>query len=152
MVTGSQSSTKKEKRNTKKMLDLRARLAIVSGEPMNTETNTPKCKINGLTFFPVPVFDDASLAFGASEADFFDRNKRPEVPRAFLNMASSLFFNGGKLPDLSPKVDRQLAQRAVRAWLSSFAPAHESKESTVGYALWLWTTDAALPENEEGRP
>lgn len=30
--------------------------------------------------------------------------------------------------------------RAVGAWLGSFAPSHEEKINTVGYALWLWTS------------
>lgn len=108
----------------------------------------PEKVCQGLTFFPVPEFDDASVAFGADANAYFDRRDRPDVPREWENYVDNLFFSGGHLPELSPKVDRELATRAIRAWLSSFAPPHESKITTAAYALWLWTSDDVLSEDE----
>jgi hypothetical protein len=56
----------------------------------------------------------------------------------------ALFYEGGHLPQFDPRVDRQLAVRATKAWLASWAPSHEQKEATVGYAFWLWSTPAAI--------
>ena len=53
-------------------------------------------------------------------------------------MASTLFFEGGHLPEMQGVVDRTAAARVVNRWLRSYAPAHEAKEDTVGYALWVW--------------
>ncbi len=110
------------------------------------ETMKPEKTIKGLTFFPIPEFDDLTAAFGAPESAYFNRRDLPEVPKKFEDMASNIFFSGGKLDGLSPQVDKTKAIKAVRAWLSSFAPAHESKIATVGYALWLWSDDKALNE------
>lgn len=104
----------------------------------------PQKEINGIVFFPVPEFSDVSAVFGASESAFFDRRKLPEVPERFEKMANDLFFSGEKPPEFSSKVDRKKAATAIRAWLGSFAPAHEAKVATVAYALWLWTNDKAL--------
>jgi len=112
--------------------------------PEHDMTPIPECK--GLTFFPEPEFNDASVAFGAKNAAYFDLDDLPDVPSQYEHMAEELFFSGGQLPDLHPAVDQELALRAVQAWLSSFAPAHEAKISTVAYALWLWTHPDALGE------
>lgn len=104
----------------------------------------PEKQINGLTFYPVPEFDDASVAFGADLDAYFDRNNLPEIPQKYEDMVNSLFFDGGKIEGLSSEVDKDKAYRAVRAWLCSFAPAHEAKVATVAYALWLWSDDEAL--------
>jgi len=104
----------------------------------------PEKKCNCLVFFPVPEFDDLDLAFGAAEKDYFNRYDLPDIPHEYEKMARNLFFNGGELPKLHPSVDRKKAIRAINAWLGSFAPAHEAKEATVGYALWLWTHETAL--------
>lgn len=103
---------------------------------------TPECK--GLVFWPIPKFSDLELGFGAREESFFNRRDLPEVPRQHRDAAMALFYSGGKLPEFDPRVDRILAMRAVKAWLGSWAPAHESKEATVGYAFWLWSTPEAL--------
>lgn len=103
---------------------------------------TPIC--NGLTFFPVPEFDRITAAFGAEEKAYFTK-PLPDIPRQFDDMAASLFYNGGELPEFSPQVDREKATNAVRAWLRSWAPQHECKIATVGYALWLWTTMEPQP-------
>lgn len=100
---------------------------------MNTHT------MKGLTFFPVPEFQDVAIAFGADRSCFFDRNDLPDVPAKYERMANTLFFKGGELPKFLDGVDREKAKRALTAWLSSFAPAHEAKIATAGYALWLWT-------------
>lgn len=96
----------------------------------------PECA--GLTFVPVPEFSDVDIAFGASRDAYFDRYALPKVPRKYGAMASRLFFSGGKIPAFAPEIDRTKAARALRAWLTSFAPAHEAKEATVAYALWAW--------------
>lgn len=112
--------------------------------PQKGKYVTPQTTIQGLTFFPVPDFDGPTAAFGAPASAFFDRRNLPDVPRHFSDMASSLFFSGGNVPDFSPKVDRKKAFAALSAWLGSWAPAHEAKIATAAYALWLWTDDAAL--------
>ena len=99
----------------------------------------PQNHIGGLTFWPIPEFTDVEISFGAPRKAFFDRSQLPEVPRKYLDMTSSLFFNGGMVGGFNSKVDSSLAWRALRAWLCSFDPAHESKEATVAYALWVWT-------------
>lgn len=56
---------------------------------------------------------------------------------------------GVVLPKFHEKVDPRKASRALHAWLSSWAPAHEAKEATVAYALWLWTHETALDDDQE---
>ena len=113
----------------------------------NTQLTLPSPTLDGLTFFPVPEFDDLAAAFGAEADAYFDRYKRPKVPQELVDMANKLFFRGGALPEMSPRVDRAKATKAVRAWLCSFNPSHESKETTVAYALWVWTTlDQSNPQ------
>ena len=106
--------------------------------------DVPSATKDGLTFFPVPEFDDLSIAFGAGEKSYFDRRNLPDVPKKFEDAAGSLFFSGGKLPEFDPRVDVKKASRAVRALLSSFAPSHEAKEATVAYAFWVWSTPKAI--------
>lgn len=105
---------------------------------------TPAATKDGLTFWPIPNFSDADMAFGADAKAYFNRRSLPKVPYELERLVNALFFNGGSLPEMAPEVDRQAAMRAVRAWLTSFAPAHEAKIATVAYALWVWTTPAAL--------
>ena len=104
----------------------------------------PSATNRGLTFFPVPEFSDGELAFGAPASRYFAKSDHPPVPGEHTSRAMDLFVSGGALPDLDPRVDRALAARAVSAWLSSFAPSHESKEATVGYAFWVWSTPEAI--------
>ena len=113
-------------------------------------SNVPTATNRGLTFFPVPSFDGPSQAFGARGKDYFQRHDMPDVPRKFEDAANKLFFSGGQLPEFDPRVDKAAAKSAVRAWLSSWDPSHEQKETTVGYAFWVWSTpeaiDAAIAE------
>lgn len=102
----------------------------------------PEVTKDGLTFLPVPEFDAAACAFGADEKCFFNRRNLPKVPREFEQQAEKFFFSGGEIPAFAPDVDRAKAAKAIRAWLCSFAPAHESKVATVGYALWCWSVKA----------
>jgi hypothetical protein len=104
----------------------------------------PQTKIKGLTFFPVPEFNAPTVVFGADERAFFKRHDLPDVPAKFEDIAQNLFFSGGKVPELHPRVNRQKAFAALSAWLKSFAPAHEAKIATAAYALWLWTDDTVL--------
>lgn len=113
---------------------------------MNTDT-LPSKVLSGVTFFPVPEFDGPTVVFGAPESVYLPRRELPKVPRQFDNMAHDLFYQGGKLPELSPQVDRLKARRALQAWLGSFQPSHESKMTAVAYALWVWTTlDQQTPD------
>lgn len=107
---------------------------------MKDNPSKPSPILHGLTFFPVPEFSDRDISFGASESSYFLRYELPDVPHDLEDTAEGLFFNGGVLPELSPQVDRNSAMRAVKAWLRSWAPAHEAKIATVAYALWVWTT------------
>jgi|GEM_PF-5763035 len=115
---------------------------------MNTTTKKPECKIEGVTFFPVPTVPSF-----APESAYFPRRKTPEIPREYEDMANNLFFKGGALPEMSPLVDRAKAFAAVRNWLQSFNPAHEVKTATVGYALWLWCDHETLSlHNAQAEP
>ena len=117
---------------------------------MKEKELVPQRKIKGLTFFPVPEFDDAQLAFGAPQKSFFNRNDLPVIPGKYEGMVSSLFFKGGDIPELHQSVDMNKARRALHAWLSSWSPAHEAKVATVAYALWLWTHETALDGGANG--
>ena len=119
---------------------------------MNTNIQNPECKIEGLTFFPIPEFDGPAQAFGAGKQQYFNRGKIPDVPKKYKDMASMLFFVGGALPDMKPEVDRAKAMAAVSAWLRSFEPAHEAKVGTVAYAFWVWCEgDLSLPNAQAQR-
>lgn len=98
----------------------------------------PQTTCQGITFFPVPEFDDVTAAFGPLEDAYFNRRQLPEVPKKYEKIVTQLFFKGGALPEMQPEVDREKATRAVGAWLRSFAPAHEAKTATAAYALWVW--------------
>jgi len=110
---------------------------------MNQSTTTPNVTCKGLTFLPVPEFTDLDLAFGAKEDRYFNRRDLPEVPREYEKEVDRLFFKGGKFPEFGEDVDVNKARRAVRAWLSSFSPSHESKTATVAYAFWVWSKESA---------
>lgn len=103
----------------------------------------PAAVIAGLTFLPVPDFTDPEVAFGAEASSYFNRRALPDVPRKFKDEAMRLFYQGGEFPEFGADVDAEKAKRAIRALLSSFAPSHEAKEATVGYALWIWSPEAA---------
>lgn len=111
----------------------------------------PSAVQQGLTFYPVPEFTDADVAFGAEVSSYFNRRDLPKVPGEFKRAAMDLFFNGGTLPEFDKRVDTEKAMRAVRALLSSFAPAHESKEATVGYAFWVWSSQEAIDAAERAK-
>lgn len=105
---------------------------------------TPLTTIKGRTLWPIPEFTDIEVSLGAKEDAFFPRHDLPDVPRKYEDMANKLFFSGGQLPNFAPQVDRNKAALALRAWLSSFNPAHEAKTATAGYALWLWSDEQAI--------
>ena len=124
---------------------------------MANAEHSPPVTCKHLTFLPVPEFDGPTVVFGANERDFFDRRDRPQIPKRFLDEASRLFFSGGEWPAFGSDVDAVKAKRAIKAWLGSWAPAHEAKEATVGYALWVWSPEAAearaaLRLAKEGQP
>jgi hypothetical protein len=103
---------------------------------------------NGLTFYPVPDLKKAEHIFGADRSMYFQRkNGLPDVPEKYEKMASKLFFHGGKLPDelkLKNPDDIAKAFRYISGMLSSFAPAHEEKITTVAYAFWVWCESEEL--------
>ena len=113
---------------------------------MDKAKTIPSARIKGLTFYPIPEFSKADVAFGVGEELFFNRRDLPEVPSKYKNMASSLFFKGGDISalGLDPRVNIKAARVALGAWLGSWAPAHEAKEATVGYALWVWSTPESI--------
>ena len=100
---------------------------------MNTTTEAPKLSVGSVTFFPVPIVPSF-----APESAYLPRRGGPTIPRKYSDFASALFFNGGTLPVMRPEVDRVKATQAVGKWLKSWEPAHEAKEATVAYALWVW--------------
>ncbi len=103
-------------------------------------TGQPQLVIEGLTFWPIPKFSDIHMAFGAEINSYFDRYRLPEVPKKYRDQASKIFFEGGKI-EVGDDVNKDDANRAIRAVLCSFAPAHEAKEATVAYALWCWSPE-----------
>ena len=113
------------------------------------KTDLPKATVDGLTLWPIPEFNHAEVVFGADESCYFNRRRLPDVPSEYTQAAQTLFFSGGTLPRFANVVDAKKAAIAIRALLSSFAPSHESKMATVGYAMWLWSTPEALTEGEK---
>ena len=125
----------------------------VRGFGLSVASGSPLSSLNGVTFWPVPEFTDVEIAFGprGGESAYLPRRNLPSVPRELEDLVQGLFFKGGALPELSSQVDAAKAMRAVKAWLRSFAPAHESKITTVAYALWVWTT-LARSNTETSQP
>jgi len=118
---------------------------------MKNSDNKPQLKIKGLTFFPIPTFDGPAQIFGADKSRYFNRYDIPDIPKKYENMVESLFFRGGKLPEMKPEVDRGEAMAATRAWLSSWAPAYEAKMGTVSYAFWVWCEGDLESNTSKGR-
>lgn len=88
-------------------------------------------------------FDGIDASFGASLADYPNREIIPEDHRSGRSRGcavfSSFFFGGGKLEDhglrLKADVDPQEFFPALHALMSSFAPPHELKEATCGWLI-----------------
>jgi hypothetical protein len=112
------------------------------------KTTKPETSIKGLTFYPLPEVSDVEVAIGFSASRYFNRYDLPDVPGEHERVVSKLFFDGGKIPKLQDGVDRDHATKLIRAWLCSFAPAHEAKITTAAYALWVWTS-ADLEQAEQ---
>jgi hypothetical protein len=99
--------------------------------------------------FPVPDFDDVTVAFGAPGHAYLTRDQMGDDfygdRNEFTNHASSLFFSGGSILPAGriwkPEIDRTKAARAIKAMLCSFEPKHEIKIGTVGFALRDWTCE-----------
>ncbi len=79
---------------------------------------------------PLPAWDDIPEKF----------HRYGGTP--FNKIASTLFFEGGRLSDfgLTPKdgVDQDKAMRAIRCCLGSFEPKHEHKEAGVAFMFSEW--------------
>lgn len=107
-----------------------------------------------MTDFPVPTFTGLDAAFGAGAGTYLTREQMGDEfycdRNRFTKAASTLFFSGGKLADFGlrfkPGIDRAAAMTAIKAWLCSFEPKHETKIGTVGYALSQWCEDAPAEE------
>lgn len=101
--------------------------------------------------FTVPAFDAPAAVFGADAREYLTREQMGSDFYAMrgkhCDAADGLFFSGGKLSDhglrFRAEIDQRAAMMAVRAWLSSFAPKHEIKIGTVGYALSKWCEPTA---------
>ena len=104
--------------------------------------HVPSPTYGGITFIPVPEFSAIDAAFGADISRYLKRGDEPDIPREFIDHANRLFFEGGRLPPLADDVDKRKANTAIRAWLCSFAPSHEAKVATVGYAFWVWSPES----------
>lgn len=99
-----------------------------------------------LPAFPVPEVDGLEVAWGAHGSRYL----RPEqIPADFWNgrhsmcdVASKLFFRGGKLADhnlrFKPGINERDAMAALHALFRSFEPKHEQKIGTIGIALANW--------------
>lgn len=78
---------------------------------------------------PLPTWDEIPDEFKRSS------NK-------YARVASSLFFNGGRLADFGLEVKDGLddgdVMRAIRTCLGSFEPKHEHKEAGVAFMLSQW--------------
>lgn len=101
--------------------------------------------------FPVPDFDDVTVAFGAPGRAYLTREQLGDdfygsERNEFTKHASTIFFRGGAfVPDgrrWKAGIDHGKAKRAIAALLRSFEPKHEIKIGTVGYALSQWTEAA----------
>jgi hypothetical protein len=95
--------------------------------------------------FAVPDFDEAQAVWGAPISAYLTREELGPFYRhshPMTKIASTLFFKGGTLAEhglqFKPEIDKGKAMRAIRALLCSFAPPHEIKGGTVGYALSQW--------------
>ena len=97
--------------------------------------------------FPVPEVSDVDVAFGAGGSAYLTREQMGDEfygdRNEYTKHASALFFRGGSiLPEgrrWRDGIDQAKASRAIKAMLCSFAPKHEIKIGTVGFALREWT-------------
>lgn len=100
--------------------------------------------------YPLFDVDDISIVFSTAQGhvadggpylDYYAGQCR-DVPRAYKDKANHLFFHGGSLADIGLKAregyDAARVRRAIQYLLGSFAPKHEEKEATVGFALMKW--------------
>lgn len=99
--------------------------------------------------YPVFDIDPISVAFstliGAPYYLNYYDGQCQLVEKKYQDIASSLFFKGGKPEDFGLKLrdglDRGKVTMCLRALLSSFGPKHEEKEATVGFAISKWFED-----------
>lgn len=109
------------------------------------------------TVFPVPEFTQVQAVFGADARDYLTREQMGDDFYAdrneFTRHVQSLFFSGGPVIPAGRQwktgVDRAKAMLAINAWLRSFAPQHEIKIGTVGYALAQWTEPSVTPHQAQ---
>jgi hypothetical protein len=84
-----------------------------------------------------PEVDIADIAFGGYPEDWFQTILTIDCSQKYKDMASSLFFNGGKVPVNKelPEDYRIRGLRILKAVMGSFAPKHEHKEQVCGTIL-----------------
>lgn len=104
--------------------------------------------------YPVFDIDPISVAFSTLEGPKYYLSYYEGqcflVDRRWTDIASSLFFRGGKVEDFGLKLrdglDKRKVMMCLRALLGSFGPKHEEKEATVGFAISKWFEDAPKPQ------
>ncbi len=93
------------------------------------------------------LFDvtDAEFKYGVQdESKYLDRfgGQYALTSHKWNARASTLLFTSDTLEDIGlrikPGLDEERVMRAIRALLRSFAPVHDVKTATVGFALMHW--------------
>lgn len=111
---------------------------------------TPKPTEPVITFSAdvFPDFTDADLAFSANIPNYLEWRKVAydaissdegrKILTPYCNLASSIFFKGGKIPSKRDDVTEEeyiKGKNFFKIVLSSWAPKHEDKELICGYIL-----------------
>lgn len=101
--------------------------------------------------FPVTAdLTPLDARFGADPGTYLTQEQLPPefyaMRHPMCRVASALFNFGGELIDhglrFKPEIDAGQAMLAIDALLRSWAPKHEIKIGTVGYALQQWCEPA----------
>lgn len=84
-----------------------------------------------------PEVLDVDIAFGGYPEEWFKEALKIESKRKYNEMASILFFQGGKVPvnESLPKDYQSKGLRLLKAIIGSFKPRHEDKEHVCGIIL-----------------
>jgi len=106
----------------------------------------------------IPEVDNTDVAFGVSTLDKFPTYE--EIPDEFQNghtkwnkLFNDWFFSGLKSLELTPKngIDKEKAQRYIRAHMKTFKSGHEHKESGLAYVMSLWFDDVTWEKSADKR-
>jgi hypothetical protein len=85
----------------------------------------------------LPAVTESAIAFGGIPRDWFNDQLKKPRSKKWEDVASGLFFNGGKIP-VSDKLDKNRSTsllRLFRCIIGSFEPSHEDKEHVCGRIL-----------------